>query len=293
MAHIRENKKGKLIAEFDSVPEVFQVIKQLGWVPQNDKSSDSPRHGGDFHVFENLEAANYVFHNNPESIRQFSIHDEKLVTKDSPGKDVLFDVTGDYVDIDRYLEGIPENFGQAVLGNPKSVFATINILNSAVNWTSPEYMLHKQKRIMRLVDWLEQQEIRCQIVLTEDSEVCYSQIVVKEFGDHFDLNHLAVAMHPDFFRRTMFLIMEQSKTWTWGYGSAIDYDKRMLKYKPNPEDGLYVYVGGYIPYKDNNLKDLDAAFDKIEASIQREVVDMERTWVDEQLQVAGLTNERY
>lgn len=288
MAHIRENKKGKLIAEFDSVPEVFQVIKQLGWVPQNGKSSDD-RGSGDFHVFENLAAANDVFHNNPESIRQFSIHDEKLVTKDSPGKDVLFDVTGDYVDIDRYLEGIPENFGQAVLGNPKSVFATINILNSAVHWTSPEYMLHKQRRIMRLVDWLEQQDIRCQIVLTEDSEVCYTQIVVKEFGDHFDLNHLAVAMHPDFFRRTMFLIMEQSKTWTWGYGSAIDYDKRMLKYKPNPEDGLYVYVGGYIPFENNNLKKLDEAFDKIEESIQREVVDMERTWVDEQLHVAGDT----
>lgn len=288
MVYITETKKGKLRAEFDSVGEVFSTIKQLGWVPQHSKSSDDGR-SGDFHTFNSLDEAHDVFFNNPESIRQFSVNDEKLVTRDSPGKDVMFDVTGDYVDIDRYLEGVPENFGQAVLGNPKSVFATINVLNSAVHYTSPEYMLHKQKRIMRLVDWLEQQDIRCQIVMTEDSEVSYTQIIVKQFSDPFDLNQLAVAMHPDFFRRTMFLIMEQSKTWTWGYGSSIDYDKRMLKYVPNPEDGLYVYVGGYLPYEGNSTKKLDKAFDAIEDKIEEEVVHNERTFVDEPLVVAGET----
>lgn len=287
MAYVTEGKNGKLRAEFDSVPDVFATIREMGWVPQNSKSSDD-HHGSDFHTFKSLADANDVFFNRPESIRQFSINDEKLVNRESPGKDIQFDVTGDYVDIDRYLEGVPENFGQMIMGNPKSVFATINVLNSAVHWTSPEYMMHKQKRIMRLVDWLEQQDIRCQIVMTEDSSVSYTQIVVKEFQDHFDLNHLAVAMHPDFFRRTMFLIMEQSKTWTYGYGSSIEYDKRMLKYKPNPEDGLYVYVGGYIPFENNSTKELDKAFDKIENSIEQMVAD-ERTFVDEPLHVAGKT----
>lgn len=292
MAYIEEGKRGKLKAYFDSVPDVFNTIRDMGWVPQNSKSSDRYE-GSDFHTYKNLAEANDVFFNRPETIRQFSINDEKLVSRDSPGKDIQYDVTGDYVDIDRYLEGVPENFGQMIMGNPKSVFATINILNSAVHYTEPEYMLHKQKRIMRLVDWLEAQEIRCQIVLTEDSEVSYTQIVVKEFQDHFDLNHLAVGMHPDFFRRTMFLIMEQSKTWTYGYGSSIEYDKRMLKYRPNPEDGLYVYVGGYIPFdqgKNHGIGELDKSFDLIEDNIQR-MIDEERTFVDEPLHVTGKTRE--
>lgn len=288
MVYIETGKTGKLKLYFESVNEVFETIQRENWTPKHSKSSNSPKddYGDSFYTFNSLAEAHDVFWHHPESIRQFSINDEKLVTKDSPGKDIQYDVTGDYVDIDRYLEGVPENFGQMIMGNPKSVFATINILNSAVNWTSPAYMLHKQKRIMRLVDWLEAQEIRCQIVLTEDSQVSYSQIIVKQFHDPFDLNALAVGMHPDFFRRTCFLFMEQSKTWSPGYGSALEYDRRMQAYRPNPEDGLYVYVGGYLPYQNNETKPMDEDFDRIEASIQ-EMIDLEHTFTEDPLLVKG------
>jgi hypothetical protein len=286
--HIETGKSGKLKIYADSVQEVFWSIGQQGWKPERDKSSDSRSHSDGFNTFGNLKEANDVFLNNPESIRGFSILDEKLVSREAPGKDVQFDVTGDYIDIDRYLEGVPENFGQAIMGNPRTVFATINVLLSAVHWTSAEYMLHKQKRVMRLVDWLEQQGIRTQIVLSADSEVWHAEIIVKQFHDPFDLNQLAVGMHPDFFRRTCFLIMEQSKTWTWGYGSSLEYDARMLKHKSNEDDGLYVYVGGYIPYENNSTKKLDEDFDKIEDHIQN-MIDLELTFVDADLKVGGGT----
>jgi hypothetical protein len=287
MAWLEESAKtGKLKLYFDSIQDVFETIQREGWTPQHSKSSDARGTDGGFYTFGSLDEAHDIFWHHPETIRQFSINDEKLVSKDSPGKDIQYEVTGDYVDIDRYLEGVPENFGQAILGNPKSVFATINILNSAVNWTSPEYMLHKQRRIMRLVDWLEAQDIRCQIVLTEDSSVSYSQIIVKQSHDPFDLNALAVGMHPDFFRRTCFLFMEQSKTWEYGYGSAQEYDKRMQGYKSNPEDGLYVYVGGYIPYQNNDTKALDKDFDAIEGSIQ-EMIDLGLSFTEDSLTVKG------
>lgn len=271
MARVKKLKSGKLHFEFDSVPDVFRAIKKMDWTPKNEMASDRKGKEGNFYVFGSLAEANDIFLNHPERIRTFSQNDEKLVNIESPGKDVIYDVTGDFLDIDRHLEGIPEVFGNAVMGNPKSVFATINILNSAVCYTTPEYMLEKQKRILRLVDWLETQDIRCQIVLTEDSTINYSSIVVKEFSDHFDLNHLAVAMHPDFFRRTTFLLMEQSPTWSYGYGSSASYDSKMLKYKPKPEDGLYIYVGGYEPYggKDNGKVELNKAFDKIEEGIEK------------------------
>jgi hypothetical protein len=287
MARIKEvGAKGKLHAEFDSVPEVFRVIEKLKWVPQRDKSSNSYNGGGgDFYTFQDLASAVDVFQNHPERIRAFNENADRLESIESPGKDVEFDVTGDFLDIDRYLEGVPEMFGNAVLGNPKSVFCTINVLNSAVSFTNNSYMMHKQKRILRLVDWLETQNIRCQVVMTEDSNVSFSSIVVKQFQDPFDLNQLSVAMHPDFFRRVCFLIMEQSKTWSPGYGSALEYDKKMLKYQPRPEDGLYIYVGGYIPFKNEN-SGLDTAFDRIEGEVQN-MIDMGMTFNENRLTVQG------
>jgi len=285
MAYLTTGKSGKLKAYFDNVPDVFHTIREQGWEPKRDKASDH-RNRGDFNVFDSLSEANDVFLNNPESIRGFSINDEKLVTKESPGKDIQYDVTGDYVDIDRYLEGVPENFGQMIMGNPRSVFATINILISYVHWTDPGYIMEKQKRVMRLVDWMEAQGIRTQIVMSADSEVYHVEIVVKEFHDPFDLNALAVAMHTDFFRRTMFLVMEQSKTWSYGYGNSMDYDERMMKHKSNEDDGLYVYVGGYIPYSNNDKTLLNRDFDKIEDHIQN-MIDLEQTFVDADLKVGG------
>jgi len=291
MARIKEvGTRKKLHVEFDSVPEVFRVIKKMKWTPQRDESSNS-NHGGSFHTFTDLAEALDVFENHPERIREFSQNDDRLTNIESPGKDVEFGVTGDFIDIGRVLEGIPEVFGNAVMGNPKSVFCTINILDSFVSYTSPEYQIAKQKRILRLVDWLESQGVRCQIVSSGDSEVIYSSVVIKEFGDPFDLNHLAVSMHPDWLRRVMFLIMEQSKTWQWGYGNSEAYDNRMKQYKPQPEDGLYVYVGGYIPYAGYKnmtvgIKTLNEEFDRIEASIQQ-IIEDGLTFNDEPLTISG------
>lgn len=288
MARIREvGNRGKLHAEFDSVPEVFRTIERLDWKPQRDKSSDTRSKG--FHTFGSLEEAKDVFLNHPERIRSFSQNDDRLTNVESPGKDVEFDVTGDFLAIDRYLEGIPEVFGNAVMGNPKSVFCTINILGSFVHYTKPEYQIVKQKRVLRLVDWLETQGIRCQIIVSEDSDVSFSSVVVKEFQDSFNLNELAVVMHPDWLRRILFLVMEQSKTWSYGYGSSAAYDAKMLKYKPQPEDGLYVYVGGYTPYGgygngNNDTDALNKAFDKVEEGIQK-IIDDGMTFNEEALTI--------
>jgi len=291
MARISEiGTRKKLRVEFDSVPEVFKTIQRLDWKPQKDRASDSRGRQGDFNVFSSLDEAVDTFLNHPEKIRQFSQNDDRLQTYESPGKDVTYDVTGDYLDIDKYLEGVPEVFGNSVMGNPRTIFCTLNVLDCFVSYTSPEYQLAKQKRILRLVDWLENQGVRCQIVSSSDSDVIFSTVVVKEFGDPFNLNHLAVALHPDWLRRIMFLIMEQSKTWQSGYGSAAAYDKRMFGYKPQPEDGVYVYVGGYSPYSGNDTKRLEKDFDDVEQSIT-DLINSGMTFNEEPLAIGNRSND--
>lgn len=294
MTRIVELKNGKLSAEFDSVYDAMRVVRKIGWKPQNSKSSDSSSDGdSDFYTFKSLAEALDVFEHHPERIRGFDVNDDRIERIESPGKDVAFDVTGDYIDIDKFLVGEPEHMGNAVMGNPKNIFCTLNVLTSFVWWTSPEYQLVKQKRILRLVDWLETQGVRVQIVGQYDSDVSFISTTVKEFQDPFNLNDLAVICHPDWLRRFEFLVMEQSKTWQHGYGSSDKYDKRMMKYVPQPEDGVYIYIGGYIPYGEggwyggkNDIKRLNNEFDKLEEKVMQLVEDG-RTWNDEPFVIGG------
>lgn len=298
MSRVRElGPRKKLHVDFTSVPDVFRVIEKMGWVPREAKESDSRSRGnGDFHTFKDLAEAIQVMRYEPEKLVKFNPNDEKLVREDTIGKEVQFDVTGDFLDIDKFLEGEPEAFGNAVMGNAKGVFCTINVMTSYVYYTSAEYILEKQKRITRLVDWLEQQAVRCQIVATLDCVPLNMSVIVKEYADPFDVNHLAVVSHPDWLRRIIFLIKEQSKTWQSGYGSAIEYDKRMIRYSPKPEDGMYVYVGGYIPHgggwggERNDLKALNDEFDALENKIENLIADG-LTFNDEPFVIAGKTNE--
>lgn len=289
MAVIKEvGSRGKLHAEFNSPGEVFRAIDAIGWTPQHERQSDGRER--DFHSFGSLAEAVDIYRNHPERIRTFSMKDDRLKTRDSPGRDVEFDITGDYIDVDRYLQGIPEVFGQVTMGNPRNMFCTINILSSYVYYTKSDYQDEKAMRVLRLVDWLEQQGVRCQIVTTEDSEVAFTSTIVKQFQDPFDINNLAIVMHNDWLRRILFLIMEQSKTWSYGYGSAAAYDRKMSAYKPRPEDGLYVYVGGYMS-NDNDKGLLNQQFDTIEQRIEQVIADG-MTYCDDQLIVKDIHGGR-
>lgn len=274
---IEQDDDGKLFAAFKSVPSIFKVIDEEGWEPARAQASDLIG-DGEYLIFDSLRDAHNVFINEPWRIRQFSQKDDKLRSEDNPGNEVFYDVTGDYVDVGRFMEGDPENFGNSIMGNPNRVFATITVNIAAAKWTTAEYIVEKQKRILRLVDWMEQYGIRTQVKCILFTDAASIMVTVKEHQDPFDLNHLAISMHPDFLRRTCLLIMEQSPTWEFGYGDAVAYDDRALQSSwCDPDDGYTIYVGGYMPYSPNDTKDgytyendiskLNEDFDKIEKQV--------------------------
>lgn len=267
-------KKGAFVAHFDSVRTFFEAYPELNWKPAREESSDkrNTKKRDGFNAFGSLAEAVEVFGERPSTIRQFTPEDIQLKSDESIGRDVTFDVTGDYLDIGRYLEGQPECFGVAYNGNPTGLYVTLYVDVVANFNIHHETILRKQQRVLRLADWLEQQGVRCKIIATWSNVCGHFSFNVKDYGDPVNLNDVAVTMHPEFMRRILFLACEQSKTWEYGYGSTLAWTEAMRhSYAADPEDGLTVFVScqmnGRTEHVDNQF---DRLRDKIEALLTGE-----------------------
>lgn len=260
-------KRGALVVNTETVQTLFRLFKELNWQPAREKSSNTPKgsRSDEFYKFESLKEALDVFINNPRSIRTFKEEDLKLTAEETIGKDVQFEVTGDYLDIGRYLDGEPECFGVGFNGNPSNIHATI-LFNVSTPWYVGESLLnHRAARMLRLVDWMESQGIRCQIRAFESTECAHMDIKVKGFEDAVDMNALAVATHSDFLRRVAFLVAEQSATWEGGYGNATIFTNRMMgTYTAEPENGLTIFI---TEVGSVTTEDIDSNFDKLRDKI--------------------------
>jgi hypothetical protein len=253
--------KNALILSTDSVRAVFSAIKHMNWKPAREESSNEQGTRDGFYTFSSLQEAVDVYSTNPQSIRTFTEEAIKLTAEESIGKDVHFDVVGDYIDIGRFLDGEPECFGVAYQGNPSGLYTTLIMNLSAVAHVTADAMNHRQARILRLVDWMESQGVRCQIRGFISTACSHMDIRVKNFDEAIDMNALAVVSHGDFLRRINFVVDEQSETWTWGYGSPRVFTSRMTRnYKADPADGLTIFVSDQ---SHSNKDDIDKAFDTL------------------------------
>lgn len=236
-------RKNTMVCHFNSLKAVWSAISSLGWKPQKSASSDQ-RDRSDFHTFDSLQEALDTYTNKPQTIREFSEETIALTSEENIGKDVNFDVTGDFIDIGRFMEGVPECFGVSYNGNPSSIRVNLLINAVAVSHVTSEALAHRQKRILRLVDWLEHQGIRCRINAYESTSIAHIEIMLKDFHEPLDINDVAIVNHGDFLRRVVFLIDEQSQTWEYGYGNSRYFTQAMEKnYKAPEGDGITIFIG--------------------------------------------------
>lgn len=259
-------KANALVFNTDSVQATFRVFEELKWKPERGKSSDTDKSNNrDFYFFRNLREAIDVYTKNPKQVRSFKEEDIKLSSEENIGKEIQYGVTGDYVDVGRFLDGEPECFGVAYNGNPSGLQATI-LFNVSTPWYVDENLLnHRAARMLRLVDWMETQGVRCQIRAIESTECAHMDIRVKSFEDAVDMNALAVATHSDFLRRIAFLVAEQSPTYESGYGNATIYTNAMMNnYKADPDNGLTIFITeiGRV-----DIQSIDAQFDLLRDKI--------------------------
>lgn len=257
-----------------SVRSFLTYLEDYCAMPKHDNASSRTRSGGydwnsDFHKIESYDEAMDIFKNRPYEIQQFDPFDERLALPLKSGNEVNFDVTGDFFDMGRVLSGEPEAWGTFTDTNPRNLFATI-VINLTAVWSIPaEAMMRRSFRMQRLVNWLENQNVRVQVKALQVSQCAYMEFTVKTFEQYLDLDSLAIAGHSDFFRRSMFRLMEWSDTWQNGYGTVWEIKRNDLKVPARWKDepGIFLFTENQ-----NSVEAVDQAFDLCEVRIS-EVLD--------------------
>lgn len=256
-----ENKE--LCGKFEGVDIFLNALTDTSLAKGKYGNSSRKMGKNGFNLFETYVEAMDTFKNNPSKVANFIEKDDKILGGDSAGMSIDYDVTGDFIDMGRYVEGIPETFGSMTNGNPRS--KRVNILIPAmVSWGVDHELINKRsERVKRLVDWLEINQVRCAVTVMFTNDNWHCEIVVKKFDEVFNINDIAIATHSEFFRRCQFKFGESSPVLTDGYGTSICFWRNtnledIIKQEYNNE--LNVVIGSkliYVEQIEKNMNELE------------------------------------
>lgn len=266
-----------LVGEFRGLHAFLGFVQNELPTAQFEKHSLKFEHG--FNFFDNYDTAMSVYLKSPQDVRHFDEKDEQIDGGETAGKEVVYDVTGDFLDIGRFIEGDPDNFGSMTAGNPRG--RRVNILIN-LSWSArvTDGVINARcSRIARLIDWLESQQIRTRVTAIESTACNHVEITVKDFDDVLDLNDIAVVSHSDFLRRPLFRFKEWSNTVTYGYGqpdslsSYVGVDKGMLMPELNNE--FSVFIDTRIDYEEGINNGFDGLEKWFEENLAKDTLETE------------------
>lgn len=259
-----------LVINFNNLAEVFTLTQKLG-KPRKHHNSSQQKGYGSWVEFDTYEQAYNVLTKEPQRVVDFKANDIAINDYDESGNDVNYDVTGDFIDIGRYLDGVPETFGQMRQGNYRGV--RVKIIQSGGGSCSQDIKIinARSRRISRLIDWLENQGIRVSLNVVYSNDNGHYDIKVKDYSEPLNIYNVGVASNGDFFRRMIFRLIEASKTNSSGYGSSIDFNEfmeRTVKRNINEDnlDSMLLFISNSGQY---DVKEVDTLFDYMEKRIQK------------------------
>lgn len=266
--HLDYLKKDTLVTLFDGVDNMLEYVLKEMPKPKHSKSSSATGRTR-FNTFESYEEAMETFRSRPENITDFDPAEIRVKDFGEVGNEVEYDVTGDFIDIGRYMEGIPEVMGNMKNGNARNRRANVLISLNFAAGIDKSVIKHRAERVLRLVDALETGGVRTMLTAIESSECNHTEVILKRHDEPLTIADLAVVTHPDFLRRTMFRIIEHSKSWDYGYGSAVMFGRKLtpelIDSGNNTE--LDIVIDGNIRDKE----DVDRLFDQVERLIAWEM----------------------
>lgn len=253
----------ELVIKADGLDNLLNFVNKEMPTAKHDGSSDS--HGSsEFNAFGSFREAMDTFRNHPERVVDFNPAELRIKDESESGSNVDFDVVGDYIDMGRFMEGVPETWGSMHNGNARNRRVSILLDVGNVGHVSHSDITHRGERILRLIDALEAGGVRTEVIAIRSSYTTHMETIIKRHDEPLTISDLAVVSHPEFHRRIQFRMIEYSKSYSSGYGNslnltgAIDEHPEVLHTGNNDEMNLF--IGGSM----RGRTSIDDKFDKLE-----------------------------
>lgn len=216
---IRANELGCRFNGIYHLIDFLEKTKQFGnRRARKDDSSYQERDSDSWTQFSTYVDAVEAMRYSPETFRKFSESDIRFYNDDTVGNRIDFDKQGDYLDIGKYLEGEPDCFGNMHGGKFERKFASIVVNIAARCDVKQEEIAAKSAGVLRLIDFLESNGVRCELGLIVSTDQVHCEIIAKNYRDPLDINELAVGLSGDFFRWCIFRLTEHSAKKSGSYG---------------------------------------------------------------------------
>ncbi len=238
------------------------VTKHMAEPRRGGSSAQAADPWGSFNAFNSFEEAVETFRYKPETVVDFNPAELRIKDDSESGSRVDYDVVGDYIDMGRFMEGVPESWGSMHNGNARNRRVTILLDVGNIGSVSHQAITKRGERVLRLVDALEAGGIRTELIAIRSSNTAHIEIQLKKHDEPLTISDLAVVSHPEWHRRLQFRMIEYSKTYDSGYGNSLHLTEAV---NDNPEvlhtgnnDEMNLFIGGSMDY------DIDNKFDKVE-----------------------------
>lgn len=228
----KENFNGNSTGFFTSEKELFVKAKGLNnfiraildddknlFIGQKTTFNDShDKKTEGFNYFDDWDKCIDCFLNNPLSLKEFTENEEKLTEHNSSGNSVEYDKTGDFLDVSKFLGGDMDCFGSMTDGNLQNRYMNLIITIGGNAGVSNGELRAYAEIIQEIVDFLENNKIRCKVEAFTTNECSTLQLTVKDYDEPLSLSDIFVITNPDFFRRLYFRVAERSPTIDYSYG---------------------------------------------------------------------------
>jgi len=110
--YLKYLKQGAIVTLFDGIDNMLNYMTEyMPKAKRGKSSSDTGRTR--FHTFDTYETAMDTFRHKPETITEFDPAEIRVRDLGEVGNEVEYDMTGDFIDMGRYVEGIPEVMGNS------------------------------------------------------------------------------------------------------------------------------------------------------------------------------------
>ena len=131
--------------------------------------------------------------------------------------ETVYDVTGSYVDVGEYVQGVPECMVDFKEDKRRARFASILVSGVVGSNIDPGELINRGVCIAALVDTLERSNVRCEVSLVFlnnlSGSVLEYTVVLKQAHDPLNLDVLTFGVaHPSCFRRLVFGAYEHEST---------------------------------------------------------------------------------